>query len=164
VDSFEKLGFLLDDTARLYARRFREQSHELSLEPAHCRALLVLADNPGISQTALADLCGLNGAYMTRVVDLLELCGWAERHPHPHDRRTHVLSVTSNAAPVLDRISSIIGEALLQALQNLSAEEIRALLRLLGKLRANLSGPEPVAASAAKEWILLTRRALPSER
>ena len=149
MDSFEKLGFLLDDAARLYASRFREQSRELSLDPAHCRVLLVLADNAGISQAALADLCGLKATHMTRVVDLLELCGWAERHPHPHDRRTHMLSVTPNAAQVLRRISSIIGEALFQALQNLSAQEISTLLRLLGQLRANLSGPVPIAVSTA---------------
>jgi hypothetical protein len=100
---------------------------------------------------------------MTRVVDLLELCGWVERHPHPHDRRTHLLSVTQNAAQVRRRISSILGEALLQALQNFSAQEISTLLRLLGQLHANLSGSEPGAASAANEYILLTRRTLPSE-
>ena len=148
---FEQLGFLLDDTAGLYARRFREQSRKLSLEPTHCRALLVLADNAGVSQSALAHLCGLNAAHMTRVVDLLELCGWVERRPHPHDRRTRLLSVTTNAARVLRQISGIIGDVLPLALQNLSAEEISTLLRLLGQLRVNLSGPEPVAASAAIE-------------
>lgn len=164
MEGFEQLGFLLDDAARLYARRFREQSRDLSLEPAHCRALLVLADNAGINQTALADLCGLNGGHVTRVVDLLELCGWVERHPHPRDRRAHVLSVTENAAPVLRRISSITGAALLQALQNLSEQELGTLLRLLGQVRANLSGTEPVAASTATERILLTGRTLSSEQ
>jgi DNA-binding MarR family transcriptional regulator len=154
LDSFEQLGFLLDDTARLYERRFREHSRDLSLEPAHCRALLVLADNAGISQTALADLCGLSSSHMTRVVDLLELCGWAERQPHPQDRRTHLLSVTPNAAQVQRRISSSIGGALLQALQNLSAQEISTLLHLLGRVRANLSGTGPVAASTARELVL----------
>lgn len=164
MDSFEQLGYLLDDAARLYARRFREQSRELSLEPAHCRALLVLADNAGISQTALADLCGLSGSHMTRVVDLLELCGWAERHPHPGDRRAHLLSVTPNADQVLRRISSVVGGTHLQALQNLSAQEIGTLLRLLGQLRANLSGPEAVAPSAARELLSVARRRLPYEQ
>jgi MarR family transcriptional regulator, transcriptional regulator for hemolysin len=144
LDSLEQLGFLLEDAARLYERRFREHSRELSLEPAHCRALLVLADNAGISQTALADLCGLSGSHVTRVVDLLELCGWAERHPHPNDRRAHLLSVTPNATQVLRRICGSIDGALSQALQNLSAQEISTLLHLLGQLRANLSGTGPV--------------------
>jgi DNA-binding MarR family transcriptional regulator len=164
LDTLAQLGFLLDDTARLYAERFRERSRDLSLELAHCRVLLVLADNAGLSQTALAELCGLGVSHMTRVIDLLELCGWAERHPHPRDRRAHFLSVTPNAAPVLRRVSSIMGGALLQALQNLSAQEISALLRLLGQLRANLSVPEPVAVSAPNEWILLATRTLPSKQ
>jgi DNA-binding MarR family transcriptional regulator len=164
LDSFAQLGFLLDDAARLYAKRFRERARELALEPAHCRALLVLADNTGISQTDLAELCGLGGSHMTRVIDLLELSGWAERQPHPSDRRAHLLSVTPDAPQVLRRISSIMGGALLQALQNLSAQEISTLSRLLGQLRANLSEPEPVAVSAPNEWILLARRTLPSEQ
>lgn len=123
----------------------------------------MLADNAGINQTTLADLCGLNAAHMTRVVDLLELCGWVERHPHPHDRRTHLLSVTQNAAQVLRQISGVIGDALVLALRNLSAQEISTLLRLLGQLRANLSGSGSVAASAVHESLLLAKRTLPFE-
>ena len=158
MDSFEQLGFLFGDAARLYERRFREHSRELSLDPAHCRALLVLADNADISQTALADLCGLGGSHMTRVVDLLELCGWAERHPHPHDRRAHLLSVTPSADQMLRRISSSIDHALLQALHNFSAQEISTLLHLLRQVRANLEGlPQSTQLPGRPDGALLKR-------
>ena len=59
MDQFQYLVFLLDDTARLYAKRFHERARALSLELAHCKALFVLAENPGISQIRLAGMCYL---------------------------------------------------------------------------------------------------------
>jgi MarR family transcriptional regulator, transcriptional regulator for hemolysin len=64
-----------------------------------------------------------------------------ERSPHPRDRRAHLLTLTAKAAQVLRRVSGIVGEADSQAQQHLSAEEVGTLLRLLERVRANLTAP-----------------------
>jgi MarR family transcriptional regulator, transcriptional regulator for hemolysin len=153
VERLQHLGFLLEDTARLYARRLRKYSRVLPLPPSQCRALLTVAGNAGISQTGLARLCGLNSAQTTRLVDLLEREGWVERSPHPRDRRAHLLTLTAKAAQVLRRVSGIVGEADSQAQQHLSAEEVGTLLRLLERVRANLTASplDPIQSMRARQ-------------
>jgi MarR family transcriptional regulator, transcriptional regulator for hemolysin len=145
VDKFQYLGFLLDDTARVYARCFQERSRALSLEPAHCKVLVVLAENPGINQTRVSEICHLDPAHVTRILDLLETLGWAQRHPEPRDRRAHTVAITSDAEPILQRIYSIIGETHLRALCGFSASEIGILADLLERMRTNLIAPEAAA-------------------
>ena len=69
-------GFSLSAAGQLYARRFAERSRNLALDFAQSRALLVLAENEGVTQQRLAELtaiaspspCRSRGA---RVCDLL---------------------------------------------------------------------------------------------
>jgi MarR family transcriptional regulator, transcriptional regulator for hemolysin len=140
MDKFQYLGFLLDDTTRLYARQFEERSRALFLELPHCKALVVLASNPGINQTRLAEICHLDRTQVTRVLDLLEALGWAQRRPDPCDRRAHSVGITPDAQPVLRQICSVIGETHLQVLRGFSAAEIRGLADMLEHMRTNLGG------------------------
>jgi hypothetical protein len=75
MDEFHHLRFSLDDTTRLYARRFQEGLRALSLELTHCKALVILAESSGIDQRRLAEICHLDPAQVTRVLDLLEALG-----------------------------------------------------------------------------------------
>jgi hypothetical protein len=75
MDEFQCLGVVLDDTTRLHGRRSQEGSRALSLELTHCEALVILAENSGITQRRLAEVCHLDPAQVTRVLDLLEALG-----------------------------------------------------------------------------------------
>src|ERR1700730_2891869 len=52
-------GFSLSAAAQLYARRFEERSRNLALDFAQSRALLVLAENEGVTQRRLAELTAI---------------------------------------------------------------------------------------------------------
>lgn len=89
------------------ARRVSESfSRELApegLSLAALRALEVLdnGDHRGISQSDLGAQISLSPASVTRLVDELALRRLVERHPHVHDRRTKMLTVTETGQRVL---------------------------------------------------------------
>jgi hypothetical protein len=86
----QHLGFLLDDVAYLYARRFEEHTRELSLTLHQCKALAVLANCGAINQTRLAEISEIDPVRLARILDWLEVVGWAERRsdPSPQGRPT----------------------------------------------------------------------------
>jgi MarR family transcriptional regulator for hemolysin len=74
-------GFSLIDVGRLYARRFEQRSRELALDLTQCRALIVLAQNKGITQQRLAELTALDPAALGRFLDRLEGRKLVKRRP-----------------------------------------------------------------------------------
>src|SRR5258708_29344713 len=97
----QQLGFLLDDVAYLYARRFEEHARGLSLTLHQCKALAVLANCEGINQRRLSETSDIVSTNLVRILDRLEAGGWVERNPDPHDRRAHLLTTTDSAKPVV---------------------------------------------------------------
>jgi MarR family transcriptional regulator for hemolysin len=130
------LGFDLIDAGRLYSRYFHERYRQLNL--THCRALLVLAQNQGITQNELARLITLDSAALGRVLDHLEASRWAKRHPHPGDRRARSLVITDEARALLPFMWSVVTESQRDALQGFSAEEQQILMGALERVLANL--------------------------
>ena len=56
LDLERSFGFLVNDVARLFGRRFDLNGRRLGLTRAQCRTLGYLARNEGINQAGLADL------------------------------------------------------------------------------------------------------------
>ena len=147
MDKLQELGFRLNDVARLYTRRFEERSQTLSLRLAQCKALVLLAENEGVSQRRLSEISEIDPALLVGILDRLEADGWAQRRPRPGDRRVRSLAVTESAEPVLRLIWRVIGETYIEALQDLSADEIRTLVKVLECVHSNLSACKPLGAN-----------------
>jgi MarR family transcriptional regulator, transcriptional regulator for hemolysin len=90
MDWHRDLGFLLYDVAQLYTRRFEARARNLSLRQAQCKTLALLANCEGVSQRRLAEICEIDPVRLVRIVDWLEVVGWAERRSDPQDRKAHV--------------------------------------------------------------------------
>jgi MarR family transcriptional regulator for hemolysin len=130
------IGFDLIDAGRLYSRYFNERYRQLNL--THCRALLALAQNQGITQSRLAELITLDSAALGRILDRLEVSRWAKRHPHPADRRARSLVITEEARALLPFMWSVVAESQRDALQGLSLEEKQILMSALERVLENL--------------------------
>jgi MarR family transcriptional regulator, transcriptional regulator for hemolysin len=139
MDKLHELGFRLDEVARLYTRRFEERAQTLSLQMAQCKALVVLAENEGVSQTRLSQISEIEPARLVGILDRLEAGGWAQRCPRPGDRRVRSLALTENAKPLLDLISNVISDTYVEALQGVSIEEIGTVVKVLTRVHSNLS-------------------------
>ena len=158
MDSHQHLGFLLDEVARLYGRRFEERARELPLTLTQCKALAVLADCEGVSQTRLAEISEVDPARLVRILDRLEAVGWADRRSDPQDRRAHVLAITENAKPVVERVWEIVQDTNTEALKGVTNDELHLLMDVLKRVHANFLALEALAREPVPAWRQYLRR------
>jgi len=153
VDLDRSFGFLVNDVARLFGRRFDQngRARRLRLTRAQCRTLGYLARNEGINQAGLADLLEIRPMTLVRQIDRMEEAGWIERRANPADRRARRLYLTAKARPVLGRVWNIATETLDEALARLSPKEAEQLIDLLHRVHATLSERVPAATADAAE-------------
>src|SRR5580704_2085541 len=150
MDWRQQLGFLLDDVAYLYARRFEEHVKGLSLTLHQCKALAVLANCEGINQRRLAQTSDIVSTNLVRILDRLEAGGWVERNPDPQDRRAHLLTTTESAKPVVQQIWRAVSKANAEALKDLVIRDLPVLMELLARVHANLAALEPLHAQVER--------------
>ena len=138
VEPIQRLGFTLLEAARRYRRHFEERSRELALDYAQCRTLITLAKNKGVTQQRLAELTVTHPAALGRSLDRLEVRGWATRGQRPGDRRARSLAISPKARAHLPLLRKMVRESELTALNGLSRDEMRLLVRALDRVLANL--------------------------
>jgi MarR family transcriptional regulator for hemolysin len=162
VDLDHSFGFLVNDVARLFGRRFSQNGKRLGLTRAQCRTIGYLARNEGINQAGLADLLEIRPMTLVRQIDRMEEAGWIERRPDPSDRRARRLYLTGKARPILGRILNVANETADEAMIGLTPAETTELVDLLGRVHDTLSDRVPFdrAAAAAAS----ARRKPPAER
>lgn len=140
------MDFHLLDAGRLYGRKLEARLRNLSLELTQCRALVALAENPGVTQRRLAQLISIDPAALGRILDRLEALGLAQRRPRSGDRRARSLMITQQAKRLLPLIGRVSKESQLAALAGLSRAEARMLVRALERVLVNLKAPGAVGA------------------
>jgi biotin operon repressor len=75
LDLERSFGFLVNDVARLFGRRFSHNGSSLGLTRAQCRTLGYLARNEGINQAGLADFLEIRPMTLVRQIDRMEEAG-----------------------------------------------------------------------------------------
>jgi len=168
LDLDHSFGFLVNDVARLFGRRFDHNGKRLGLTRAQCRTLGYLARYEGINQAGLADLLEIRPMTLVRQIDRMEEAGWIERRADPADRRARRLFLTAKARPILGRIWKVANETRDEALAHLAQQEADFLIDMLHRVHATLSDrvpasgashaaarPAPRAASAAQAAALV---------
>jgi MarR family transcriptional regulator for hemolysin len=149
LDLDRSFGFLVNDVARLFGRRFLHNGRRLGLTRAQCRTLARIARHEGINQAGLADLLEVRPMTLVRQIDRMEQAGWIERRPDPADRRARLLFLTDKARPILGRIRAVANETRDEALALLSPTEKAELIALLTRVHATLSERVPANAPGA---------------
>ncbi len=149
LDLERSFGFLVNDVARLFGRRFDHNGRRLGLTRAQCRTLGYLARNEGINQAGMADLLEIRPMTLVRQIDRMEETGWIERRPDPSDRRARRLFLTAKARPILGRIWNVANETRDEALVDLSPGEGDTLIDLLNRVHATLSERMPVDTASS---------------
>ena len=147
MDLDRSFGFLVNDVARLFGRRFSQNGSRLGLTRAQCRTLGYLARNEGINQAGLADVLEIRPMTLVRQIDRMEDAGWIERRPDPADRRARRLYLTAKARPILGSILDVATETTDEALVRLTPADSKQLIDLLRRVHATLSERVPVEDS-----------------
>ena len=133
------LGFLLADVVRLMRREFREQAAGLKLTPALARLVFHVDRQPGCRQSDLAALLEVTPVTLGRMIDKLEQRDLVRRAPDADDRRAVRIFLTKTARPLIARMDAIVDRVTERATAGLSATERATLVRLVTRVRDDLS-------------------------
>jgi len=116
--------------------RFREASALIDLTPGLMKSLFHLEADEGVPMRELANHCGCDASYVTTIVDGLEGKGFAERRPHPTDRRVKAIALTEAGVAAKAQAMAVLHEPP-AAFDVLSASEQRQLRDLIRKVAAD---------------------------
>ena len=138
------VGYNLKRSSEAIKSRLSRVLKQFDLKMVTYSALTVICENPGISQTQLADALSIERTRTVLVVDELEQRGLITRERVPSDRRAHSLMPTLAGRRLAEkaRAADVKHEAALLA--GLNTEELGRFLGILRLIeqRAAIS-PEP---------------------
>jgi DNA-binding MarR family transcriptional regulator len=135
----ETIGFLLNDTARLFRRSFNARTRDSGITALQWRLITYLKRHEGVRQGPLAELIEVEPITLSRMVDRLVEAGLVERRADPADRRAWQLYLTPRAGALLSGMRPIADALTAEAMEGLSATEVDQLTDLVERVRANLS-------------------------
>ncbi|WP_447757299.1 MarR family winged helix-turn-helix transcriptional regulator [Sphingopyxis fribergensis] len=135
----ETIGFLLNDTARLFRRSFNARTRDSGITALQWRLITYLKRHEGVRQGPLAELIEVEPITLSRMVDRLVEAELVERRADPADRRAWQLYLTPRASELLHGMRPIADALTAEAIEGLSAAEVDQLVGLVERVRANLS-------------------------
>lgn len=133
-------GFLANHMARLFARGLQGRIAPLGLAPAQFMTLLELWEEDGQTQRSLTDRLDVEQATMANTLARMERDGLIERVAHPQDKRARIIRLTDRARALRDPAIAAAQAQNAQALAGLDAAEQAELLRLMGRVVAQMKG------------------------
>lgn len=110
------------------------------LTPGQFGVLELIRANEGLNQSELGQAMGVDRSTVVAVIDRLEGRGLVERAPAPGDRRAHALRLTEAGGALLARLEPLVRGHEARLLAGIPRAERAGLVRLLGRIRRNLSG------------------------
>lgn len=99
------VGFNLRMAQEAAFEAFSRRSQEIGESPGRFATLMLIARNPGISQTELSQAAGRDKSSLTPVVEDLERRGLVERKRTDQDRRTYCLNLTAAGKKTLTQLT-----------------------------------------------------------
>jgi DNA-binding MarR family transcriptional regulator len=131
VDAFAAFG-------PCYLKWVRSRLQDCGLTYARMRLLGTLHCNGPQIMSSISDELGVTKRNVTALVDALEEEGLVRRRPHPTDRRATVIELTEQGLETTESMYEGHRAAVSELFADLSEEDRRELIRLLGLLREAL--------------------------
>ncbi len=102
--------------------------------PRQFAILLSVRQNPGINQTDLVHLTGIDRSTLTEILRRMAARGWLRRDRLPADQRTNALHLTPAGEDILNTAFTAAERAQARILAPVAPAERAAVLRHLGRL------------------------------
>jgi DNA-binding MarR family transcriptional regulator len=129
------LGYHLRRTQFAIFRHFsRTVSTQENITPGLFGMLQVIAANPGLWQSRLAEAMEVDRSTIVKVVDQLEERGLIVHWPSPNDKRSNCLRLTEKGRTALRRMETLVLRHEDEFARLLSVDERQLLVRLLVRL------------------------------
>ena len=107
---------------------------EEDLTPGLFGMLQLIAANPGLCQSRLAEAMGVDRSTIVSVLHRLEARGLVERRPSPEDRRSHALRLSQTGARVVEELVARVRRHEERIAAALSPRDRARLIELLKKI------------------------------
>ena len=127
-------GFLIRRLHQIHSALFAEESAGLDITPPQHGVLSVIALQPGLDQSAIAEEIGVDRATLASVVARLEAAGFVRRTISKTDRRQKLLNLTPRGRAILTRMQEPVQRAQERILEPLPLKEREQFLKLLNRL------------------------------
>lgn len=145
------LAFLLMEAARLQRTVFDRRVRNLGFTRTQWIALRRVGEQPGVSQSELAELLEVEKASAGRLIDKLEEFGWLERRPDDTDRRVNRIYMTELGRRIHGQVSPIAEAMVEEELSGLTSKERETLADLLLNVKQQLqemaSANDPIVST-----------------
>ena len=123
-------------TYRMYAQK-QLKSNQLNITIDQWLVLKCLKENPNATHIELAEKVFKDNASITRIIEILAKANFVEREVNPNDRRKFDLKITPSGDKILKDVYQIVLKNRAKALEDITAEEIETVNRVLKKISAN---------------------------
>ena len=133
----EVFGSELGRVHRKWRARLDDRLKETGLTQARWYALLTIwrQKKEALTQRELAQLLGVEGPSLVRVLDWLEAEALVQRCPANGDRRANAIKPTEKARPLMAKIARITDEVRAELLQDIPPDQLAvatSVLRSIG--------------------------------
>lgn len=128
------LGYSLRRAQVAVFQDFQAALADYGLTPGQFGVLVLIRENPGLSQSELGAALRIDRSTMVAVIDKLEARSLVERAPSPRDRRSYALHLTATGDRVLAAMIPRVEAHERAIARDLSPAERATLQDLLGRL------------------------------
>lgn len=127
----QSLGYLLRRAQVKAFQSFASHFDVFDIKPVQFSALELIANNPGMRQSRLAEALGLQRTNLVGMLDLLQKRGLIERQPAPDDRRSHALHLTQKGEQLLEHLHGQFHKHEGELLQSIGEDDLETVRRAL---------------------------------
>jgi DNA-binding MarR family transcriptional regulator len=125
------VGYFLRRLQILVFNNFIETLAPLNVRPAQYSVLVLIAANPGRSQSFIGRALNIERARLARMLHELQRRKWIERRAAPTDRRSHSLFLTDDGTKALARIRNLTARHEARMTEIIGSERRLQLLNML---------------------------------
>ena len=139
-DFKESIGYSVAMAYRALRKALDAELGHYGITFSQWQVLAGLALEGETSQVKLAELIGVEGPTLVRILDRMEQKGWINRKVSLRDRRQKLISPTKKVEGVWKKMTECAHGVRNGAVKGISSKDVANLQRLLKKMRENLNG------------------------
>ncbi|WP_096701164.1 MarR family transcriptional regulator [Magnetospirillum sp. 15-1] len=137
------IGYHLRRAEAVTKSDYAKVTFDLNISPAQFSALVVIAKNPGLMQSDLADALGIDRSAVVHLIDALEAQHLVIREKIKTNRRKYLLYITDEGIKIRNDIKRRLDDSNEIRLKNLTLDEREQLMHLLKMIYSNSNSTDP---------------------
>lgn len=130
----ELIGYALRRAQGVVYADLNGELARLELRPLQYTLMLIVSENPGVSQSGVCDVLGIQKANCVPSMSELERRGFIIRRKSAADARSYELHLTAKGRRILQRAGEVQSLHESRLIERIGVEGREQLLALLGKL------------------------------